>query len=226
MEHMLPLIDLVEEINLKVDNGPGVDFLTLREDFGSVTEGSVADDENRIYRLENFLTEEDRKDLVDTFEKFKVEQQEKCPDLHIDYGYALVSIVEGIVGNPLKKVDGTAMRESGFPQLSVAVDLNGDIFLYREAGFLDRPGNDKFILGRISEDKSFEEVIKEFVESKYSVDTIQYDNRFMDSFDHILTTMVNQSEKDLEFGVPFDLGPVRDRCSEKDIKLGNNWYKK
>ena len=48
----------------------------------------------------------------------------------------------------------------------------------------------------------------------------------MDSFDHILTTLVNQSEKDLEFGVPFDLGPVRDRCNEKDIKLGNNWYKK
>jgi dTDP-4-amino-4,6-dideoxy-D-glucose ammonia-lyase len=118
------------------------------------------------------------------------------------------------------------MRKSGFPQLSVAVDLNGDIFLYREAGFLDRPGNDKFILGRISEDKSFEDVIREFVESKYSVDTVQFDNRFMDSFDHILTTLVNQSEKDLEFGIPFDLGPVKDRCGEKDIKLGNNWYKK
>ena len=226
MEHMLPLVDLVEEINSKVDNGPGIDFLTLREDFGSVTEGSVADDENRIYRLENFISTDDRKVLVDTFQKFKVKQQERCPELHVDYGYALVSIADGIVGKSLMKVDGTEMRKSGFPQLSVAVDLNGDIFLYREAGFLDRPGNDKFILGRISEDKSFEDVIKEFVESKYSVDTVQYDNRFMDSFDHILTTLVNQSEKDLEFGIPFDLGPVRDRCNEKDIKLGNNWYKK
>ena len=81
-------------------------------------------------------------------------------------------------------------------------------------------------MGRISEDKSFEDVIKEFVESKYSVETVQYDNRFMDSFDHILTTLVNQAEKDLEFGVPFELGPVWDRCSVKDIKLGNNWYKK
>ena len=61
---------------------------------------------------------------------------------------------------------------------------------------------------------------------EFGKNTVQYDNRFMDSFDHILTTLVNQSEKDLEFGVPFDLGPVRDRCNEKDIKLGNNWYKK
>jgi dTDP-4-amino-4,6-dideoxy-D-glucose ammonia-lyase len=226
MNHMLPLVDLIEDIKSQVDNGPGIDFLTLREDFGSVTEGSVADDENRIYRLENFISNEDRKVLVDTFKTFKEEQGKRCPELHVDYGYALVSIADGIVGKSLMKVDGTDMRKSGFPQLSVAVDLNGDIFLYREAGFLNRPGNDKFILGRISEDKSFEEVIKEFIESKYSVDTVKYDNRFMDSFDHILTTLVNQSEKDLEFGIPFDLGPVEDRCSKTDIKLGNNWYKK
>ena len=52
-------------------------------------------------------------------------------------------------------VRGTDMRKSAYPQVSVAVDSYGDVFLYREAGFLDRPGNDKFILGRISEDKSF-----------------------------------------------------------------------
>ncbi len=225
MDHMLPLIDLIEDINSQVDNGPGIDFLTLREDFGSVTEGSVADDENRIYRLENFISKDDRKVLVDTFKTFKEEQNKRCPELHVDYGYALVSISEGIVGKSLMKVDGTDMRNSGYPQLSVAVDLNGDIFLYREAGFLDRLGNDKFILGRISEDKSFEDVIKEFIESKYSVDTVKHDNRFMDSFDHILTTLVNQAEEDSKFGIPFELGPVLDRCKEKDIKLGNNWYK-
>ena len=143
----------------------------------------------------------------------------------VDFGYALVAISEGKVGKSLLKVDGTKMRKSGFPQLSVAVDLNGDIFLYREAGFLDRPGNSKFILGRISEDKPFEDVIREFVESKEAVVTVKHDNRFMDSFDHLLTMLTNQAQKDSEFGVPFDLGPVKDRCSEKDIRLGNNWYK-
>ena len=39
------------------------------------------------------------------------------------------------------------MSPSGYPQLSVAVDSLGDVFLYREAGFLDRPGNDKFKAG-------------------------------------------------------------------------------
>ena len=225
IDHMPPLLNLISEINSKVDNGPGVDFLTLREDFGSVTEGSVADDENRIYRLENFITVDDRKTLIKTFKDFNELQQEICPDLHVDFGYALVAISEGKVGKSLLKVDGTKMRKSGFPQLSVAVDLNGDIFLYREAGFLDRPGNSKFILGRISEDKPFEDVIREFVESKEAVVTVKHDNRFMDSFDHLLTMLTNQAQKDSEFGVPFDLGPVKDRCSEKDIRLGNNWYK-
>jgi len=50
------------------------------------------------------------------------------------------------------------------------------------------------------------------------------DERFMDSFDHVITSLVNQAEKDKNFGIPFQEGPVLDRCKVKDIKLGNNWY--
>jgi|TARA_B100000929_G_C15270470_1_gene339972 hypothetical protein len=50
------------------------------------------------------------------------------------------------------------------------------------------------------------------------------DERFMDSFDHVLTLLVNQSEKDKNFGIPFNLGPVRVRSETTDINLGNNWY--
>jgi dTDP-4-amino-4,6-dideoxy-D-glucose ammonia-lyase len=216
MNHMLPLVDLIEDINSQVDNGPGIDFLTLREDFGSVTEGSVADDENRIYRLENFISNEDRKVLVDTFKTFKEEQGKRCPELHVDYGYALVSIADGIVGKSLMKVDGTEMRKSGFPQLSVAVDLNGDIFLYREAGFLDRPGNDKFIIGRISKEESFETIVKEFIKNSKKVNLHKSDSRFMDAFDHVVTILLNQAESDNEIGIPFDLGPVLSRSNIKD----------
>ena len=53
------------------------------------------------------------------------------------------------------------MRKFGFPQLSVAVDLYGDVFLFREAGFLNRVGNIKFIIGRISQEKSIEQIIKQ-----------------------------------------------------------------
>ena len=33
------------------------------------------------------------------------------------------------------------VTKRGYPQLSVAIDLFGDVFLYREAGFLNRDGN-------------------------------------------------------------------------------------
>ena len=42
------------------------------------------------------------------------------------------------------------MRKYAHTQMSVCIDMLGDVFLYREAGFLDREGNDKFIIGRIS----------------------------------------------------------------------------
>ena len=55
------------------------------------------------------------------------------------------------------------MRKFGFTQISVAIDLHGDVFLFREAGFLNRQGNEKMIIGRISKNKSLEDVIKTFL---------------------------------------------------------------
>ena len=46
----------------------------------------------------------------------------------------------------------------------------------------------------------------------------------MDSFDHVLTSLVNQAESDKYFGVSFEHGPVVDRSKINKIKLGNNWY--
>ena len=46
----------------------------------------------------------------------------------------------------------------------------------------------------------------------------------MDSFDHVLTSLVNQAASDKFFGVSFKEGPVRDRVEANEVKLGNNWY--
>ena len=46
----------------------------------------------------------------------------------------------------------------------------------------------------------------------------------MDSFDHVLASLVNQGEQDKNFGIPFELGPIFDRSKKKNINLGNNWY--
>ena len=108
-------------------------------------------------------------------------------------------------------VSGTDMRKSAYPQVSAAVDSYGDVFLYREAGFLDRPGNDKFIIGRITKQKSLEDIIVDFINNKTEIEPHASDARFMDAFDHIATILINQTENDKDLGIPFELGPVSAR---------------
>jgi hypothetical protein len=95
--------------------------------------------------------------------------------------------------------------------VSVAVDSYGDVFLYREAGFLDRPGNDKFIIGRITKEKSLEDIIIEFISNKIEIEPHVSDARFMDAFDHLATILINQAQDDKDLGIPFETGPVSAR---------------
>mgnify|MGYP004453458659 FL=1 len=228
---VLPLLDYINDIHKEVGEGSGIDFLTIREDFGSVTE--INDDvdkavEGRKYFLDGFLSEDQRKNLVDIFNEFNQRKIVECPNMHVDYGYAMVALGEGILGKPLARVKGTQMRKSGYPQLSVAMDSHGDIFLYKEAGFLDRPGNEKFIAGRVTEDNSIEDVFRNFIESKKVIDLDENDDRFMDSYDHLVTLLVNQAEEDTNEGIPFELGPIKLRNKKyygNNTDLSNNWYK-
>ena len=90
--------------------------------------------------------------------------------------------------------------------------------------FLNREGNQKMIIGRISKNKSLEEVIKKFHEENKPLEFENDDSRFMDSFDHVLTALVNQAEKDKDFEIPFNLGPIRSRKENIKMRIGNNWY--
>ena len=163
--------------------------------------------------------------MINSFDEFNSKKEKYCSDLKIDFGYALDALSEGVFVEQIKMVDGDEMREQAYPQVSVVVDCFGDIFLYREAGFLDRPGNDKFIIGRISEEKSFEMIIREFIENKQKTILHKSDSRFMDAFDHVVTILLNQSESDNKIGVPFDLGPVLCR-SNIEININANNKKK
>ena len=217
-------VDYINDINSQVDNGRGVDFLTLREDFGSVTE--INDDvdkqvEGRKYHLEGLMTDEQREELIDVFREFNERKDKECPDMHVDFGYAMVALGDGVLGKPLARVSGEQMRKSGYPQMSVAIDSSGDLFLYREAGFLDRPGNQKFTAGRIG-DKSIEGTLQDFVNDRVEVDRKESDCRFMDSYDHLMTLLVNQTESDMEMGIQ---SPVRIEKEEQEGQISNNWYK-
>ena len=225
IDTIMPLLDYIIDINSKVDNGRGVDFLTLREDFGSVTE--INDDvdksvEGRKYHLDGFLSDKQRENLIDIFREFNLKKDKECPDIHVDFGYAMVALGDGILGKPLARVTGKQMRKSGYPQMSVAIDSLGDIFLYREAGFLDRPGNDKFKAGRITNDKPIEDVLHEFIDNEVKVNRKETDCRFMDSYDHLMTLLVNQTESDMKSGI---LSPVKIEKDRVEGQISNNWYK-
>ena len=222
--HNLPkLIDFIDEINSEVNNGPGINFLSLRDDFDTVTGISDKQDHDRKYHLDGLLTDEDRNNLLDVFKSF--DNDKRLKNLHIDYGYALHSIKLGILGKTLKKVTYENMRTFGHTQMSVCIDLYGDVFLYREAGFLNRNGNKKFIIGRVNNNNSLKEVIENFLNNTNGIINEKNDIRFMDPFDHVLTSLINQAENDKNFGIPFEDGPVACRIFSQKINLGNSWYK-
>ena len=220
VHHISKLMDYIIEVNSKVDNGRGIDYITIREDFGSVTD-TGGDDvrlEGKEHELDGFLSKKDRIKLMKSFKEFYDKRDKYCPDLNVDFGYALDALSEGVFVNQIKMVGGDEMRKCAYPQVSVAVDSYGDIFLYREAGFLDRPGNEKFIIGRITSEKSFDMIIKEFIENNVELELDVDDSRFMDAFDHLVTVLINQTESDQKIGIPFEMGPVLDRTKvEYDI---------
>ncbi len=224
INQLLEIPKLVSEINSEVNNGEGVNFLTIRDDYQSVTNHSEHRDVERKYRLEKSMNLQERNKLKETIFKFEDYRKKLCPNLYVDYGYALESLFRGIQDAGLIKIRGNRMRKFGFTQISVAIDLYGDVFLFREAGFLNREGNKKMIIGRISKDVSLEEIIKNYLNKNIPLDLEDDDSRFMDSFDHVITSLVNQAEEDKKFGIPFDLGPIKSRKENVKMMLGNNWY--
>ena len=75
--------------------------------------------------------------------------------------------------------------------------------------------------GRIGE-KDLEETLKDFIESRVEVDRKESDSRFMDSYDHLMTLLVNQTESDMNIGIK---SPVNIKKDKVEGQISNNWYK-
>ena len=216
---------LIKDINSEVKNGEGINFLTLRDDYQSVTGQDENYDTERKYRLSNGMSDKNREDLLNVIQNFEELKSKYCPSLHVDYGYSLEYLSQKIFDRGLIKIKGEEIRSFGFSQLSVAVDLHGDIFLFREAGFLNRQGNKKVIIGRLGDEKnSLENNIKNFLKKNVPIKFEKNDSRFLDSFDHVLNALVNQAEKDEKFGIPLNSGPIAFKNFDTKKSLGNNWY--
>lgn len=223
MNNLIQVLEFINNINANLE-GLGVNFLTLRDDYQSVTGNNPELDNIRKYRFHQEMTINLRKELLKNLQLFKNKAKQLTPDLHIDYGYSLEYLSKNVLDRGLVKVSGKELRGFGFTQMSVAVDLHGDVFLFREAGFLDRPGNKKVIIGRINNNLTLEEVIKKFLKKNIPIDFNDNDARFLDSFDHVLNALVNQSEDNNNFGISLSDCPISFQKFSKEKSVGNNWY--
>jgi dTDP-4-amino-4,6-dideoxy-D-glucose ammonia-lyase len=196
-DQLMPLANLLAEINRSA-GGRQIDFLTLREDY------SVS--------AEDGISEAERDEMVRTIREFedRLKQDDLC-DLKVDYGYSLQALKEGYVGTPLEMVTHDEMWASAYPQTSVVVDLLGDVYAYREAGFLNRPGADRYIMGRMTSEVGLEDIVRNFVDANGSFEARPGDTCYFDIFDHVVTKVIRQMENDELFGVPFEDGPVAGR---------------
>lgn len=178
-----------------------IDFLTLREDFSANSEKYNSQEKINLSQL---LKRVDEKIKNDSFLK----------SLHVDYGFALDGLRKGFVKKSLADCFVTEDEfyiNYGVPHASVAVDLYGDVYMLREAAFLERPGAKRYIIGNLIRDGSMKNVIRNYNNNNFKVETKKEDIDYLDAWDHVVIKLANQDESDRKFGIPFDLGPIKDK---------------
>ena len=138
-----------------------------------------------------------------------------------DYSKLVEPIKNGYADDKFESIFATKkmLLAEGTPNISVAVDLYGDVYGYREAAFLDRPGSKRYILGRIDKENSFEDIIKDALLKKRTFSVKESDLDYLDAWDHIVLRTLNQAKQDENFGIPFENGPVIGRTYNRNTKL-------
>jgi len=190
---VLKLIDIIDHINSQAKRP--VDFVTLREDFSQNV---------------RIISDEERVQLIQIFDSIKEFKRNKWPTTHWDFGYALEPLVHGKNTGSLSMISWKEMVSASFPQVAVAVDVKGDVYVYHESGFLDRPGADRYIIGNVS-NSSVESVVDAFVKSKKTIRPMPQDVGYLDAFDHVVSRLINQARDDKKFGISWNQGPVKCR---------------
>nr|AGS49622.1 hypothetical protein [uncultured bacterium esnapd12] len=196
-DRLLLLLDFIAELNESSPDRP-LDFLTVREDYSGRDDGR--------------LSEVERTELREGLVRFVEEAAERMPDMHIDLGYALESLHRGVDAE-LLRIRPETMRPTAHPQVSVQIDLLGDVYLYREAGFPELAGARRYIAGRVTPSRSLREVVEDFVAQDRGIEPRPGDEYFLDGFDQSVTARLNQLEQDIADGWEQHRGFLRGRRS-------------
>ena len=170
------VFEMIEDINSTQEKK--IQFITIREDF---SQGA------------SYLSDREREELTQVFLNIedKCSKSSALKDLHIDYGYQLDPIRHGTPDGPLKMSTYTQMNRYGFPQVATALDSKGNLYVYHETGFIDRPGADRYIIGNIQE-HSVEDIVKYHLSGK-GITPKPFDVSFLDAFDHLITLVLDQA---------------------------------
>ena len=195
---VIELFKLVSELNKSVGNGKNnFDFITLREDFRIL--GNRMDNNEKNELINNIKILEEMKN-----------NDKYLNNIHIDYGFALEPLKNGFNGNKIESnfASFDDLKILALPQGRVVVDLYGDVYLFGEAGFLDRPGAKKYILGNLFEKNSMKNVVEDFIKNPHQIDFNEEDRDFLDAWDHIAVRLSQQQAKNRDFGISFDDGLI------------------
>jgi dTDP-4-amino-4,6-dideoxy-D-glucose ammonia-lyase len=165
---LVPLFKLISEINK--DALLPVSFVTIREDFS---------------QSNNYISDEERIKLKKIF----LEIESMC-DVHIDYGYALFPVRHDVPAGPLKMSTHEQMNLHGFPQIATSIDSLGNLYIYHETGFIDRPGTDRYIIGNV-QNNSIENIVKNHLDGP-GIKPKPFDVGFLDAFDHTITLLLHE----------------------------------
>jgi len=198
-DDLIKLIDLIININKKVNlpKKNNFDFITLREDFSIY--GKRMNSSQRKKLASNIGQIE--KNLVES--KF-------LKDLFIDYGFALEPLRKGHINEKFENIFAkkSDLKSQGVPQASVSVDLYGDVYLYREAAFLDRPGAKRYIIGNLFKEGSMENIITKFINESKKMEILDSDRDYFDTWDHITVRFSELLRSNTNSGFPLEKSAI------------------
>ena len=165
------VFEMIKEINSVSDFK--ISFITLREDFS---------------QSNNYISDLEREKLHTIFLEI-----EKDTDIHIDYGYALHSVRYEKPTGPIKMATHEQMDKHGWPQIATSIDSLGNLYVYHETGFLDRPGSERYIIGNIK-NSSITDIVKKHLTGP-GIKALPFDVGFMDAFDHTTTLLIYEAKQ-------------------------------
>ena len=179
-DYMLLIKSLIQ---LQDEMGRPIDFITVREDFS----------QDLIH-----ISEDERAELMAVFAEVDRLVKQEMPSTKIDYGYALDPLRQGRMVGPLRMARHDQLDGKGLPQASVQIDTLGNVYVYHETAFLDRPGSAKFVLGNA--EQGVGNVVSGHLANPNRFPYIPSDTEMLDAFDHAVSLAAWAAKQDLSAG--------------------------